>query len=133
MDNMTETRFVRHTFTEKEIVELAQKMARAESTIGEKADELKSVSTTIKAEIAEQEAILHKCAEKLRSGYEVTPKECNVSYNGNKIKYVEHQTGEVIEEREMTDEEQLKLTEHRIDAEKIIRQARAEEDEKESR
>ena len=56
MKDFTTTRYVKHTFNDKENMELAQRMARAESVIGEKADNLKSVTSSIKAEIAEQEA-----------------------------------------------------------------------------
>lgn len=67
---LTQTYWQRHTLTDREIIGLSHKMAQAESEIREKEDNLKSVATAIKAEIAQQEAVLHGCAEKLRSGYE---------------------------------------------------------------
>ena len=84
-------------------------------------------SEEIKAEIAEQEGIMNKCAEKLRSGYEMRSRQCNVTYDKNIVKYIDKETGEVLEERPMTEDEQLRLTGQRIDAEQIIRQAREEE------
>ncbi len=125
--NLTETIWIKHTFNEREIVELAQKMARAESIISEKADELKSVSTAIKVDIAVQEGILHACAERLRSGYEMRPRECVVTYEKGTAVYADKNTGEIVESRPMTQEEQLRLSGKRIDAEQIIRQASEEE------
>ena len=43
------------------------------------------------------------------------------------MKYVDKETGEILEERSMTQDEQLRLSDVRIDAEDIIRQARKEE------
>ena len=127
MSNLTETIWIKCVLTNDEIVELAQKMARAEATVSEKSDQLKSVSTTIKAEITTQEGILHSCAEKLRSGYEMRPKETDVSYEKGIVKFVDKKTGEILEERPMTQDEQLRLNSTRIDAEEIIRQANEEE------
>lgn len=136
VDNLTETIYAKHTFTGEESMELARRMASAEATISRKMEELKSVSTTIKADIAIQEGILHSCAEKLRSGYEMRPKEADVKYEKGVVKYVDKETGEILEERPMTQDEQLRLsgtrvnTEskgHGIDAEKIIREASKEE------
>jgi hypothetical protein len=128
MTDILETLWLKHTLTADENLALAQSMARAEAVINEKADELKSVSTTIKAEIATQEGILHSCAEKLRSGYEMRQRQCRVTYDKGIIKYVDKDTGEILEERPMTQDEQLRLTGNRVDAETIIRQA-SEEDE----
>ena len=130
MDNLTETIWLKHVFSGDEIFALAQKMARAEANINEKSDQLKSVSIAIKAEIATQEGILHSSAEKLRSGYEMRPTEADVKYEKGIVKYVDKETGEIIEERPMTQEEQLRLSPAWVDAEKVIQQARDEETEK---
>jgi len=127
MKDITETIWIKHVLAGDEIMDLAQKMARAEASINEKLDQLKSVSAAIKAEIATQEGILHSCAEKLRSGYEMRPKEVSVNYDKGLVKYVDKETGEILEERSMTQDEQLRLSDVRIDAEDIIRQARKEE------
>jgi hypothetical protein len=125
--SLTQTIYVKYTFTDKESLDLSRKMARAEAAINEKMDELKSVSTTIKADIAVQEGILHSCAEKLRSGYEMRPREAELKYEKGVVKFIDKETGEVLEERPMTQDEQLGLTSKRTDAETIIRQARQEE------
>ena len=129
MDSLVETIWVKHVLTGDEVMELAQKMARAEANINEKGDQLKSVSTAIKAEIVTQEGILHNCAEKLRSGYEMRPKEVDVNYDKGIVKYVDKGTGEILEERPMTQDEQLRLSGARIDAEDTIREAREKETE----
>ena len=126
--NLTETVWVKHEFNDGESMELGRRMAMAESLIAEKSDTLKSVTTAIKAEIAAQEEILHSCAEKLRSGYEMRPQEADVKYESGVVKYVDKDTGEILKERPMTKDEQLKLTEQATDAEDIIREASEEED-----
>ena len=128
MDNLVETVWVKHVLTDGETIDLAQKMARAEATIAEKSDTLRSVMSAIKAEITTQEGILHSCAERLRSGYEMRPKEADLKYESGIVKYVDKETGEIIQERPMTKDEQLKLTGKVTDAEDIIRQASEEED-----
>jgi len=120
---ITENHFVKHEFTEKELLELSMKMARAEQTIREKEDEMKSFTTTKKAEIAEQDGIIHTCAEQIRSGYRMVMKECSLRYiesNGT-VEVVDIESGEVIETRPITKDEQLRLTGKVVDAEDIIR------------
>ncbi len=124
---MTETVQVKRELTQVESLDLAQTMARAEATMGEKADDLKSVTAQIKADIAVQEAVLHACAEKLRSGYKMVSIECVVKYDKGTATYADKDSGEIIETRHMTQEEQLRLSEHRVDAEQVIRQASKEE------
>ncbi len=127
VENLTQTIYVKYIFPDKELLELSRKMASAEATISRKMEELKSVTTTIKADIAAQEGVLHSNAEKLRSGYEMRPKEADVKYEKGLVKYVDKETGEILEERPMTQDEQLKMTGVRTDAEKIIREASEEE------
>jgi hypothetical protein len=125
--NLTHTVYIKHTFIDKEIIDLSHKMASAEATINRKMEELKSVTTTIKADIAIQEGILHSNAEKLRSGYEMRPIEANVKYDKGIVTYFNKESGEVYEERPMTPDEQLRLTGKAIDAEEIIREDNEDE------
>ncbi len=127
MSELTETIYVKYIFSGEEVMEFARKMSRAEETISRKMEELKSVATTIKADIAIQEGVLHSCAEKVRSGYEMRPKEVGVNYEKGMVKYVDKASGEILEERPMTEDEQLRLVGKRVDAEQIIREASAEE------
>lgn len=126
MENLSQTIWVKHIFSEEELMELAQKMARSEAIISEKTDNLKSVTTAIKAEITAEEGVLHSCAERLRSGYEMRTRECDVNYEKGVVKYVDKETGEILEERPMTQEEQMRLTATVQDAEDIIREASEE-------
>jgi hypothetical protein len=125
---LTETRYIKHVFTDKERLEIGNKLTSAMALIDQKTDEIKTTTTAIKAEIAEQEGIINKCATDLRSGYAMRPRQCAYKIEGNKVVYVDKETGEVVEEHEMSEDEQLRLTGVRIDAETIIRQAREEED-----
>lgn len=95
---ITETIYTKYQFNDKELLDLSRKMAGAEAMISRKMEELKSVSTTIKADIASQEGILHSCAEKMRSGYEMRPCEVTLDY-GTKgvVKYISNKTGEVVQ------------------------------------
>ncbi len=130
VERLIETIWVKHLFTSEESMSLGQKMAQAESIIGAKSDELKSVSTTIKADIASQEGVLHSCAEKLRTGYELRQQECFADYSvKGRVKYIAKDTSEILEERDLTEDEQLRLSGKRTDAEDIIRQSTEEEDE----
>lgn len=122
MKELTETIYTKHVFTDKEQLELARKMARAEAVISEKTDELKSATTTIKADIAIQEGILHSSSEKLRSGYEMRQREALVVYKDGIAKFLDKETGELLEERPLSEDEQLRLTGKRVDAEKLVRQ-----------
>lgn len=123
---LIETRYIKHIFTDKERLELANKMTSAMATISEKTDEIKTTTTAIKAEISEQEAIINKCASDLRAGYAMRPRQCTFRIECNKVVYIDKETGEVVDEHEMTEDEQLRLTGVRIDAEQIIRQDREE-------
>ena len=117
----TGTKYVRHTFTDGELLEISRRMAQSQAQIREREDELKTAASTIKAEIAELEARMSQCGEYLRSGYMMKPKECYLEYSKTTVKYVDKETGEIIEERPMTEDEQLQLTGQRTDAEVLIR------------
>lgn len=58
------------------------------------------------------------------------PREADVNYEKGIVKFLDKETGEIIEERPMTQDEQLRLNSIATDAEKIIRQARQEETDK---
>jgi hypothetical protein len=55
------------------------------------------------------------------------PREAYVKYEDGVVKYIDRDTGELLETRPLSSEEQLNLSGTRIDAEQIIRQAREEE------
>ena len=108
----TETKWVKHDFAPGELLAISQNMAQAEAKKREKQDNLKAMKSNISAEIDQAESVIHMCAEKIRSGYEMRPHECKVEYmlDDLKVRFVDIDTGEVIEERLMTKDEQLKLS-----------------------
>jgi uncharacterized FlaG/YvyC family protein len=109
---MTETRYTKHTFTDAELLGISRKMANAHNIISEKEDVLKSFASTIKADIAQQEAVIHQCSEWIRSGYEMKQRECSLRYEVENymVKYLDKDTGEIVDERPMTNDEQLKMS-----------------------
>ena len=129
-NGLTETIPIKHIFVDKELIALSRKAARAHSVINEKQDAFKSMATTMKADIAEQEAIINSCSEKINSGYEMIQKECNLKYENGTAKYTDIETGEVLEERPMTQSEQMHLagTGTWKDAEQVIRADNEKED-----
>lgn len=130
MNTITQTVYVKHEFTQAEKLDIANKMAWAENAISEKMDNLKSYTQTIKGEIAIQEEISHNCAGKLRSGYEMVPREATPKYESGVVKLVDCETGEVLEERPMTKDEQLRLS-NSLNADDVIKEIEKEFDDSE--
>ena len=112
---------IKRPYADKEIMAYSHNMAEAIAIIADKEAELKEFASKIKDEIAGQEGILRDCAARVNAGYEMTPVECKVTYNKNIATFINKQTGEIVEKREMTPEEQLRLTSEWHDSEQIIR------------
>ena len=108
---VSETHHIRHTFTKDEKLELALKLTTAMSEIENKEEILKDFARSVKDQIAEQEAIVTDCAQKIREGYVMNDVECHLTYEVEncQVKYIAKGTGEVLDTRPMTDEEQLRL------------------------
>jgi hypothetical protein len=119
---MTHIIEVKRPYTDKEIMAYSRNMADALSVMGAKGAELKAFASTIKGEIEGQEGILQDCAARVRAGYEMTSVACIVKYSGKIAIFTDKQTGEIIEKRELTEEEQLRLASQWKDAEEIIRE-----------
>lgn len=79
--------------------------------------------------IDEQHGIMSQCATDSEQDFVIKNIECYVTYHKGIATFTNTKTGEVEEERPITEEEQLALSENRVDAESIIRQASKEEDE----
>jgi len=108
-----ETKFLRCILSEDERRSIADKLSRAVLEKDHKDQELRSVSTQIRAEIKAQEAIISSCAEVLRAGYEFRDIECEISIDHEKGTYqaIRTDTGEIIEERKLTPaEKQMALS-----------------------
>jgi hypothetical protein len=123
-DAITERIYVKYVYSDKEIVDLSRKKGQLDLEINEKSEALATMTKTIKAEIGELTAQFRSCGEKLRSGYEMRPRDCVVRYEDGLAKFYDKTSGEFLQERSMSTDEQLRLTGNRVDAEQIIRQDR---------
>jgi uncharacterized FlaG/YvyC family protein len=112
---------VKRKYTDKELLEFGRKFADSMGTIFDKQAELKEFSTDIKATIQALEQVINNCAEQIKKGYEMTSVDCFVSYNEKIATFTNKITGEIIETREMTEEEQLRLSGKWVDADQLIR------------
>jgi hypothetical protein len=117
----TETRYLSRNFTPEEKESMLQEMFSEQDAIGEKEDELDAFKKQVSAEIAQHEANVGVLKNKLRTGYEKIPVSCVIKYEENKAKYYRKDTGEFLDERPMSDREQMNLAGGFTDAEQIIR------------
>jgi hypothetical protein len=131
---LTQTIWIKKQYTDEQKLTLGNLMAEAvKMIIGKEAElealkeEYKEAGDKIKDTISGFHSDLRDAALKLRNGYEEVQRECVISYEGNIIKFADKDTGEIVEEREMTEAEQMRLSGNMVDAEDIIRQARKED------
>ena len=121
-DPMTQFIEKKRPYSDQEIMKYSYEMAEAMEVIENKILEQKEFDKKIKDEIAGQEVIMSDCAARIRQGVEIIPVECTVTYAEKVVTFTEKNTGEIVEQREMTEEEQLRLTDKWVDAERIIRE-----------
>ena len=122
-DPMTTVIEIKREYTDSEKIEFGKHIVEAMEEINEKEATLKEFAKSIKDEITAQETNMNENAVKLRHGYEMTSVMCFVTYDDNKIAiFTNKDTGEVVERRELTEEEQLRLNSQWEDAEKVIRE-----------
>lgn len=120
---------VKHKFTKDEKLAILQQITDANKIVLQKNLEVADLKDRVKKlneEIGEQYDIISNLCVKSDAGYESKMVECSASYHGIEVTFTDI-NGEIVEQREMTAEEQLQLSEHRIDAENIIRQSEDEE------
>ena len=93
--------------TEQEKLKYAKEMSEHVSKKHRVEDNLKSVSTQLKSEIASHEGSINSLAEKLNSGREYRMVECNVEYDFKKgVKtIIRTDTGEIAKVEEISEEE----------------------------
>ena len=129
---LTET-IQRHVaLTQLQKVELLDQISIANDKIAELEDRIDDLKEQIKPLKASQETEKDNISQALanyKAGFCPVNVECSVVYDGGMARYYDVVSGELIDEHPITEEEQLRLNENRIDAEKIIRQASNEEDE----
>ncbi len=96
--------------TDNEKQELGSQMAEAVGRLIEHEKALKSVTTSIKSDIAKEEAIISGCSQKIRSGYDYRRVECEKEkdYEHGMVICRRLDTLDVIKSREMEAEERQK-------------------------
>ncbi len=96
--------------TNSEKQELGTQMAEAVSRRTEHDKALKSVTASIKSDIAKEDAIISSCSEKIRAGYEFRTVECQdiLDFENNKVLTYRLDNGQIIKERTMEPEERQK-------------------------
>jgi len=101
------TQHLKVPLTDEQKKQYSEEIAQAVEEIGEGQNELKFVSTEIKARIQTSEAKLKELANKIRAGYEMKPVEClqTMDFSNGTVKIVRLDTDEVVLERAMTVEE----------------------------
>jgi len=121
---------VKHKYTKDELLSLFKEVSDIDLEICKKnldKAELQESIALIKKEIDDMHELQAKIYAKYRSGYDVQMVECSATYSGNEVTFTDI-NGEIIEQREMTESEQLQLSRNAVDAESIIRQSSKEED-----
>jgi hypothetical protein len=101
-----------YKFNEQEKREIAGRLANGVSELGALEQRKKSLASQIKSEIDAKTASVQLDAEKLRSGFEMRPIECEVVYSDidGLVRWIRTDTYELAHERPMLpDERQRKL------------------------
>lgn len=131
---LTQVIWVKRDFTDEEKIELGRQMADADERLSAKSDELdaeadafKETRKRLEGEMSAIQLELHDHAKMFRRGYEEIRKECTVKYDGNRAMFYDKDTGELVEDRELTEAEQMRLSGKAVDAEDVIREARKED------
>ncbi len=126
----TEFVWVKKQFTPEQKIELGEKMADADDRLSKKETELtmaaeafKEQRKALEGEITVISQELHNHARKFRAGFEEVHIECTVKYGGNRRLSYSKDGGELVEDRELTEAEQMRLSGNMVDAEQVIRHA----------
>jgi len=110
MEELTELVYAKYEFTQEEMLKMSHEMAQSASKKKEAEDRMKSVQSSIKAEINSEDANINKFAEKIRAGYEMRPHNCRLQYDTDTVDYLDTETGEIVYTRPITHDEQLRLS-----------------------
>jgi hypothetical protein len=104
--------FLKVTFSEEEKTGMGSELARLIREKAEVEEQLKSVATDLRGQIMALGGKINTFAEKIRSGYEMANVSCTVKkdYKKGIVKTFRNDTGELVKERPMSDEEkQMKM------------------------
>ena len=127
---ITETIQLKEPLTEEQKLGLLDDIVKASDRIKElelHIDDLKEQIKPLKEAIDRENDNISQAIENRKAGFIMVNVECEARYEKNVASYYSVATGEKVLERDISEEEQLRLSENRIDAEDIIRQASKEE------
>lgn len=125
MTKLTRNIEIKKKYSNADKLELLKQIAEHDEAINEKQMELSDLqdkAKAIKEYIATKHEEISSLCSKYRLGYESTWTECSVVYEKGEAIFTDA-NGEIVEQRPMTEAEQLQLTENRVDAEDVIRAA----------
>lgn len=128
---LTQTIWVKKPYSPEQKIELGRQMADADERLAKKEGELdaetdafKETRKQLEGEMSAIQLELRNHARMFRQGYEEVKKDCLVKYDGTRAMFYDKDSGELVEDREMTEAEQLRLSGKAVDAEDVIREAR---------
>jgi hypothetical protein len=127
-ENLTQRIEIKKPLTADEKDDLLKKISDAREVIEDETDRLKIHKDDSKEICDTQNDIITNCIDVYRKGYTSKLAECSVKYNDGEATFTDMATGEIVEQRPMTEAEQLRLTSNFIDAEKIIRDSTKNEE-----
>lgn len=101
------TQYLKHDFTEEELKEMSDDIARAILERNDATSQLKGLKSQFDSNIKMAEAKISSLAEKLRSKYEYRTTSCveEINYITGKYILIREDTGKIIKERELTAKE----------------------------
>jgi hypothetical protein len=105
-----------------QIIEARSVIHSIQDDLDQRVEELKDFKKEAEARMSEQDAIIDSACQNYRQGYLPENVDCVVKYNGNIATFYDVKTGEKVDERPLSDEEQLRLARNRVDAEDIIKE-----------
>jgi uncharacterized protein YdcH (DUF465 family) len=127
---ITETIQIKKPLTELQKLELLADISKSDDRIKDLEngiDEMKADIKPLKEAQERERDNISQALANYKCGFIMENYECSVVYDKGMATYYDIKNGEKVDERPLTESEQLGLTENRIDAEKIIREASAVE------
>ena len=99
-----ENEFIKYTFTEKELREIAGEMAQKIVNLQQAEDDKKAIMSDYKSQIDGIQAGINSAATKMTSGYEMRSVKCQVvpDYDRKVWEYIRVDTGKCVKEKGMT-------------------------------
>jgi coenzyme F420-reducing hydrogenase alpha subunit len=121
MTKLTRNIEIKTPLTNEQKEEMLKKISEARQIIEDETEALKEHRDDVKTKVETQDDIISQCISTYRKGYTSKVMECSATYILGEATFTD-KDGVIVEQRPMTDSEQMMLSENRIDAESIIRQ-----------